>query len=72
MFLVVVGIATMIGKDYNPITDVYFVVILLFWVILTILYVNAMKLFGRLLNMWNYRKYFSPTVHCTDNHETTN
>lgn len=64
MFLVVVGIATMIGQDYSPVGDNYSIIVVVFWIIITHLYVKTVKMFGRLINMWNYRRFFNPKVHC--------
>lgn len=65
MFLLVVGISTMFGQSYNPLTDSFALIIVGFWTAVTAAYCLLCRFIGRLIGIWNYRQFNDGVrVHC--------
>lgn len=63
MFLMVVGLCTVIGKSYNPFDDGVMVPVVLFWLVVAGLYSEVCKFIGKKVNIWDYQKFYGEKVH---------
>lgn len=65
MFLLVVGLATIAGQSYNPLSDPCSILIAVFWALLTKGNMVFWQWMGRVVGIWDYKRFHSENkVHC--------